>query len=132
MALDAGTRILEAVSADGDPTNEIRSLGTIVDRGWTTLGRYPAYVDTASRLQTDVFNIPAHEWELLSRAEQWQVNQQFLDASIARGDVFLLSTPFVEGIAAEGSFFQRELLYLLDRGYQIVTIQGQDWLLPSN
>ena len=94
---------------------------------------FDPYVDTANRLQTNVFNVPAEEWAQLStRAAQWARNKQFLDEAIARGDVFLLDTPFVEGIRDTGSFYQQELLYLLERGYQIVVVYGQDWLVPPN
>jgi hypothetical protein len=47
----------------------------------------------------------------MSAAEQWAANSAFLDAAIARGDSFVFSNTF----APAGSFFERELQYLMEK-----------------
>lgn len=138
-ATTAGTTLLTAELMDGDD-DEMRALEMVLEQGreWTTLGRYPNYVDAANRMQTNVFNIPSEEWNKLT--DPWARNVQFLDDAITRGDVFFLETPFREGIfsvktvegISQATFYQRELWYLLEKGYQLTTINGQDWLLPPN
>ena len=79
--------------------------------GLTVLGSYPGYVKLAQELGANYFSIPAEEWVQMSAAEQWAANRAFLDAAIARGDSLIFSTEF----APAGSFYERELQYLLEQ-----------------
>jgi hypothetical protein len=71
------------------------------------------------------------QWNALGRAEQWALNVQFLKEAIARGDLFRLATPFAEGTKAMGTFYQQELIYLVQYGYELfVDMKGAEWLIP--
>lgn len=54
---------------------------------------------------------------MLGRSEQWAANVRFLDASIARGDSFILSNSAFA--AKQGTAFYKEIQYLLSNGYKI-------------
>jgi hypothetical protein len=55
-------------------------------------------------------------------------NAKFLDRLIARGDIVVLSTPFVE--ARAGSTFAWELEYLTSHGYRL-SADGKQMLPPG-
>jgi hypothetical protein len=74
------------------------------------------YIGLAEKLKANFFHIKPEVWAKMSEAERWAANQQFLDAAIARGDVIILATPFQK--AKEGSYFWKELQYLLKKGYK--------------
>ncbi len=80
--------------------------------GITVLGHFPDYVELAQSLGANYFSIPEAEWAAMTAEEQWAANQAFLDAAIARGDTFVFSNE----VARAGSFFERELQYLMERG----------------
>lgn len=48
--------------------------------------------------------------------DRWAANKAFLDRVIRRGDDIILATPLER--AKPGSYFQRELDYLLAKGYR--------------
>ena len=52
----------------------------------------------------------------MTAAQQWGANQKFLDRMILRGDNIRLATPLNQ--VKPGSFFQKELNYLFDKGYK--------------
>jgi len=85
--------------------------------GVTVLGHFPEYVNLAKELDGRFFEIPPDIWNTMSDAEQWAANKRFLDRAISRGDIFRLATPINE--VRPGSYFQRELNYLFDRGYKL-------------
>jgi RHS repeat-associated protein len=120
-----------AACADGDCTNEARATQKIIETGWTVIGKYPQYLSKARELGANVFNIAIDEWNALgSRAAQWAKNVEFLDEAIARGDSFRLATPFAQGWAERGTFYKDELVYLLQKGYELVTdVNGIEWLV---
>jgi hypothetical protein len=86
--------------------------------GTTVIGHFPAYVNLAQELGANYLNIPLEEWDAMSQAEQWAVNQQFLDEAIANGDTFQLATPLED--MRPGSPFAQEVQYLMSpsNGYQ--------------
>jgi RHS repeat-associated protein len=149
VATTAGTAAT-AACADGDCTNEANAVvqtaqsatqflqaqeaqaaSRIIGRDWTVLGKFPGYLQRAREFGANVLNIPADEWARLgTRAQQWARNVEFLDETIARGGVFNLETPFMQGIRDGGSFYQAELLYLVQHGYEWVTLNGLEWLVP--
>jgi hypothetical protein len=53
----------------------------------------------------------------MSPVEQWAANQKFLDRMILRGDNIRLATKLNK--VKPGSFFQKELNYLFDKGYKL-------------
>lgn len=96
----------------------LAALGLVAaERGTTVLGHFPGYITEAQRIGARYFDVPTSVWAKMSPAEQWAANQRFLDRLIARGDVAVLSTPAAE--AKPGSFFMRELEYLVSRGYTL-------------
>jgi RHS repeat-associated protein len=124
------TTATTAACADGDCTNEAGLAGKLIETNWTVIGRYSTYLEKAKQIGANVLDIPPDEWNALgSRAAQWARNVEFLDEAIARGDSFCLATPFIEGIKDAGSFYQAELIYLLQNGYELVTLYGQEWLV---
>lgn len=85
--------------------------------GKTVLGHYPEYVLKADKLNARRFSIPKHIWDKMTDAERWAANQKFLDRIIERGDEIILATPL--GKVRPGSYYQKELEYLLSRGYRL-------------
>ena len=84
--------------------------------GTTVLGHYPGYVQLSEKLGARRFDIPQDVWARMSDAERWAANRRFLDRTIARGDDIVLATSVDR--ARPGSFFERELRYLISRGYR--------------
>lgn len=76
------------------------------------------YLEKAAELGARRFSIPPNIWAKMSPAEQWAANQKFLDRLIMRGDQVVLTTPVARVTA--GSTLEREVQYLLGRGYQAV------------
>ena len=74
----------------------------------------PEYVAHAEDIGARFFSMPQADWEALTPYEQWAANQEFLDDAISRGQEFWLATPLDEVIP--GSFFEREIEYVLGRG----------------
>jgi hypothetical protein len=103
------------VSADGDPTNEI-----------VVLGRFPDYLQAAKEIGGKTFNVPTATWNALSKAEQWALNQQFLNNAITNGNTFYLASKWSEAVT--GSFFRMELEYLFSQGYTLSLYQN--YLIP--
>lgn len=97
----------------------IRSIvgGLFAKGGTTVLGHYPAYTKLATELGARRFQIPTSVWNKMSAAEQWTANTKFLDRMILRGDNIRLATPLNQ--VKPGSFFQKELNYLFDKGYKV-------------
>jgi hypothetical protein len=95
------------------------------EAGQTVLGHYPEYFNLAKDLGARRFNIPTAVWEGMDDATKWGANQKFLDRMILRGDNIRLATPLNQ--VRPGSFFQKELKYLFDKGYKV----GSDglWLI---
>jgi hypothetical protein len=58
----------------------------------------------------------------LTSVQQWQANQAFLDTAIANGDNIVLATRLNQMRA--GSFFEREINYLMSRGYTVSSDGG--------
>jgi hypothetical protein len=96
--------------------------------GTSVLGHFPEYLVRAEQLGASRFNIPAELWARMSPAQRWAANQKFLDDLVARGDQAVLTTRV--GRVTVGSTLEREIQYLLNRGYQIV---DDGWrLVPRN
>jgi hypothetical protein len=57
------------------------------------IGRYPVYLELASKLGARAFNIPMSEWNSMTAADQWSKNVAFLDAAITAGERIILATP---------------------------------------
>jgi RHS repeat-associated protein len=99
----------------------LRSLGPVAGigggAGTSVLGHYPEYVQLSERLGAKYFNIPAHIWNTMSKAEQWAANLKFLDRLISRGDVVQLATNI--NAVTPASSLAKEIGYLLSKGYMI-------------
>jgi len=87
------------------------------DIGRSVLGHYPEYVKLSNKIGARRFQIPGHIWDKMTDAERWAANRRFLDRMIRRGDNIFLATP--PGKVRPGSWFEKELKYLLNRGYRI-------------
>ncbi len=83
----------------------------------TVLGSYPLYLERAAELGANKFSIPSKTWNSMTAAEQWAANVNFLDQAIMRGDQIILSNSAFG--AKEGTFFYKEIQYLLSKGYKI-------------
>ncbi|XZE45641.1 RHS repeat-associated core domain-containing protein [Pirellulaceae bacterium SH467] len=88
-----------------------------VSGGKTVLGHYPAYTELAEQLGARRFNIPTSVWNKMTEVERWEANTKFLDRMIARGDDIILATR--ADLAKPGSYFARELEFLLSKGFKI-------------
>lgn len=92
------------------------------------LGHYPEYVDVAKATGARTFQVPTKIWDSMPSAEQWTANQKFLDRAITRGSNVHLATP--ANAAREGSFFERELLYMQSQRYKVAD-DGMSLLAPG-
>jgi RHS repeat-associated protein len=84
----------------------------------TVLGSYPTYIDFANKIGARVFSISTDVWNKMTSTEQWAANKKFLDESIAKGHSFILSNNAYN--AKEGTYFYKEIEYLLSKGYKII------------
>ena len=85
------------------------------------LGRFPGYLQKGKDYAAKTFTAKG-EWT-------WEENKQFLDKAIERGENFLLETPFAKGMENK-SVYRDELIYVIQRNYELVTLHGQEWLIP--
>jgi hypothetical protein len=84
--------------------------------GVTVIGHWPGYDAFGERIQARYFNIPPEHWKKMSEVDQWAANVKFLDRTILRGDVVILSVPLSN--IRSGSALEKEVAYLLQRGYR--------------
>jgi len=101
-----------------NPGNVVTNVGRAA--GTAVIGHFPEYSDLAKKLGASHFNIPTSVWGRMSDAERWIANKNFLDEAIARGDEFVLATPLNK--MKPGSWFEREVKYLLDHGYIFIDV----------
>jgi hypothetical protein len=108
--------------SNGPVTDTVGSSNSI------SLGRYPEYIKDAQATGSKTFNV-GDEWEGMANrsdkfggikdtSEIWIRNQQFLDRGIAQGSTFRLASDPLDPVN-EGSFFLREVRYLLSQGYTV-------------
>jgi len=108
--------------------------GELVKGGTVSLGHFravgdaPGYIDWANKHRAVFFNMDEAVWkELASNPEAaWAVNRQFLDDAIEAGAQFHLQISPAD--VRSGSYFEMEIQYLLERGYQLVQENGEWWL----
>jgi hypothetical protein len=117
LAVIEPTPVGETILLGRGAVSAAKGLAT-VSRGTSVLGHFPAYIEKAAELGARRFSIPNHVWEKMSPAERWSANQKFLDRLMARGDEVVLTPPL--GRVTPGSTFERELQYMLSRGYKAV------------
>lgn len=115
-------QLLGAAALIEAPIQGLKILGSIFKSGapktgTTVLGHYPEYVKVAETIGAKTFQIPTKVWNKMSPSGQWAANQKFLDRMISRGDNIRLATPLNK--VKPGSFYQKELNYLFDRGYKV-------------
>lgn len=82
--------------------------------GITVLGSYPGYVALGEQLGANYFKIATSEWDALSYAEQRELEENFINAAVARGDQFRFANP--PAGAVWGTWFWREVQMLNDIG----------------
>ena len=82
------------------------------------MGRYPTYLALAQKLGSSIFSIATDVWNGMSSAAQWAANRAFLDKCIQAGQKFTLSNNAYK--ATQGTYFYKEIQYLLSKGYSIV------------
>lgn len=68
-------------------------------------------------------------WEELaakySDDEMWKINEKFLDIQMSSGrEIYLSHNP--EDYIGDGTFFARELQYLMENGYRFID-EGEIW-----
>jgi RHS repeat-associated protein len=117
LAVIDPTPVGETILFGRGAVSAAKGLAT-VSRGTSVLGHFPAYLEKAAELGARRFSIPDHIWERMSPAERWSANQKFLDRLMARGDEVVLTPPL--GRVTPGSTLERELQYVLGRGYKAV------------
>jgi hypothetical protein len=102
----------------------------VAGKAISVIGSYPGYLTLASAVGASAFSIPLEDWDELGAyggtEAQWAANQTFLDAAIAAGQKFVLSTP-ANAIKA-GTWLAQEVGYLLSQGYQWA--DGGNTLVP--
>jgi len=142
-AVDAVTaaRRLQEVGLGAEEAGELikaiarqSTRGELVKGGTVSLGHFravgdaPGYIDWANKHRAVFFNMDEAVWkELASNPEAvWAVNRQFLDDAIEAGAQFHLQISPAD--VRSGSYFEMEIQYLLERGYQLVQENGEWWL----
>jgi hypothetical protein len=86
----------------------------------------PGYIDWAKKTRAVYLDLDPAAYEMLhSAGKWWEVNRQFLDDAIAAGVEFHLQLP--KATRAD-SYFQREIDYLIQKGYRLVKENGEFWL----
>ena len=95
--------------------------------GVTVLGHDPLYVRVSDRLGARHLEVSSATWAILGRTGQWRENKHFLDRTVARGDLVVLSHP--PALAKPRSAFDRELRYLRSRGIAVNRYQDVHFLL---
>ncbi len=123
LASSGGATAAEVGASKGVAKATANGVSKIADEafasnGVTVLGKYPDYLNIASELGANKFQIPAKIWNSMSAAEQWAANMKFLDRAIGRGDVIVLSNRVTDINKVSGAFRQ-ELDYLINRGYRL-------------
>jgi RHS repeat-associated protein len=113
------------------PFLKFAKLGKVAkygDRSIAVIGHFPDYLKRAEELGDAArrFNIPEKFAKLMSDAEIWAANQKFLDRAIRDRVTFELAT----AKARVGSFFEKEINYLLDKGYRY-SADGRSLLPPT-
>ena len=90
-------------------------------------GGATAYTTVAKELNAQYFELD--NWEELaakySDDEIWKINQNFLDIQTSSGREIYLSHNPAEYIG-DGSFYSREIQYLLEAGYEFID-EGGIW-----
>ncbi len=84
----------------------------------TVLGKYPDYMNFATKLGAKRFNIPIKIWDAMSEPEQWAANVKFLDRAINQGNAIILSNKVTDISKVTGAF-RKELDYLISKGYKL-------------
>lgn len=81
----------------------------------------PNYVDAAEAIGANALNVPKPLWSILDiLGESWTATQQFLDASLARGQqIFLNNAP--SGLNPTGGF-SMEMQYLRSIGIDVMNL----------
>lgn len=127
--LPAGLGTIRAIGQGADDVLKgvARAGASEGQRGTAVLGHFPEYLQKADQLGARRFNIPADVYAKMSPSERWAANQRFLDRLTSRGDEVVLTTPV--GRVTPGSTLEREVQYLLGRGYRAV--EGGTRLVPG-
>lgn len=81
------------------------------------LGKYPAYVNEGAATGARTFSMSDEAWNVMTPAQQWTRNQQFLDQAISRGSEIRLATPPTASNMT--GWYAREIEYLTKQGYTI-------------
>jgi hypothetical protein len=102
----------------GGPAGAAEEAASLVGAADRVIGHYPEYVQLAEKTGAKFFNIPKAIWSRMSAADRWAANVKFLDRGIAQGATFRLATSLEK--VRRGSSLEREISYLLNRGYQFI------------
>ena len=86
----------------------------------TILGSFPSYTRLSDQIGSRRFEIDPAVWVSLSRPRQWAANRHFLDAMVAAGDKFILSSD--PSLARPGSWLFHELHHLRTLGAKVPSI----------
>jgi len=139
-AVNAAKRLAEIGQNVPETVDLVRQIarqstrGELVRGGVVSLGHFravgdtPGYIDWANKVGAAFFNMEEAVYKQLASNPElvWAVNQQFLDDAIEAGVQFHLQISPANVRA--GSYFEREIQYLLERGYQLVQENGEWWL----
>ncbi len=87
------------------------------------IGRFPIYLEEATRLKARAFDIPMHIWSTWTKDEQWKANEDFLAQAISAGEQIILATPPEK--VPSGRTLEKKLNYLASRGFLPRQINGR-------
>ena len=74
----------------------------------------------------NTFSIPQDVWNTMTTAEQWAVNEAFLEDAIANNSTIMFSSN--PALAAAGTGLQQEYQFLISQGFRIVQDSNGGWI----
>ena len=95
----------------------------------TAIGSNPSYITLSDNVGARRLEIEPTMWSASPPSGQWRADQYFLDAMLRAGDTFIFSSN--PRLARPGSWFFRELRYLLGRGKVFIRLPPLNYIDSS-
>lgn len=96
----------------------------------TVIGHFPNYQMVAEELGAQCFCIAPSELLALTSEELWRRNRAFLEDNIVAGGQFVLAT--APEAAKPGSWFEKELAFLIGQGAKLVPMPAPQRCVSAN
>ncbi len=115
-----GAALVEAEQAAAPVVEKVLpKAAEATDKIVTVIGRYDANKILAEKIGANWLDTSMKVWKIMSPAERWERNKQWIQEAVIRGDVFQLASKITEALPGTG--FAKELEYLFGIGYRVTT-----------